>query len=110
MLAAARLPQLWVIQRGGASLLVIASAVALPLQQLILCARPLLGWRAETFFWGDAVALCLVLLGFVIYQGLSPEGRLARRAEAAELATPRIGHSTAAACADEATCARDCDA
>ena len=74
---------LWVIQRGGASLLVLVTAVALPLQQLALCARPLLGRWAETFFWGDAIALLLVLLGFGVYQGLSPEGRAARLAGSA---------------------------
>jgi len=70
---------LWVIQRGGASLLVLASAVALPLQQLVLCAKPVLGKWAESFFWGDGVALLLVLAGFAIYQGLAPEGVAARR-------------------------------
>lgn len=70
---------LWVIQRGSATLLVLASAVALPLQQFALCMRPLVGRWAERFFWGDAVALLLVLLGFAIYQGFSPEGRAARR-------------------------------
>ena len=66
------------IQRGGASLLVLASAVALPLQQLVLCAHQLVGQWAESFFWGDAVALLLVLIGFAIYQGMSPEGITAR--------------------------------
>ena len=61
-------------------MLVLVTAVALPLQQLVLCARPLLGRRAETFFWGDAVSLACVLLGFMTYQALSPEGRAARRA------------------------------
>jgi drug/metabolite transporter (DMT)-like permease len=72
------LHQLWVIQRGGASLLVLVTAVALPLQQLVLCARSLLGSLAETFFWGDAVSLALVLLGFMVFQALSVEGRAAR--------------------------------
>lgn len=71
---------LWVIQRGGAALLVLVTAVALPLQQLVLCTRPLVGRWAEDFFWGDAVALLLVLVGFGVYQGLSPEGKAARAA------------------------------
>ena len=57
---------------------VLAAAVALPVQQLVLCARPLVGRWAESFFWGDGVALILVLLGFGVYQLLSPEGRAAR--------------------------------
>ena len=71
--------QLWVLRRGGACLLVLVTAVALPLQQLVLCTRPLLGPLAERFFWGDAISLTLVLLGFMIYQALSPEGRAARQ-------------------------------
>ena len=66
---------LYVIQNGGANLMVISSAVALPIQQLVLC-LPLLGIYRESFFWGDAVALVLVLIGFLIYQVLSPEGKL----------------------------------
>ena len=71
---------LWVIQKGGATLMAVVVAVALPLQQLVLCSKPLVGKWAETFFWGDGVALGLVLLGFVGYQFGSPEGRAARRA------------------------------
>ena len=38
---------LWVIQRGGASLMVLASAIALPLQQFVLV-MPFLGkWKAR---------------------------------------------------------------
>ena len=66
---------MYVIQNGGATLMVISSAVALPIQQLVLC-LPLLGIYRESFFWGDAVALVLVLIGFLIYQVLSPEGKL----------------------------------
>ena len=55
--------------------MVISSAVALPIQQLVLC-LPFLGIYRESFFWGDAVALVLVLIGFLIYQVLSPEGKL----------------------------------
>ena len=51
-------------------LMVMASAVALPLQQLVLCS-PLMFQYKESFFWGDGVALALVLSGF-------GEGRLAQ--------------------------------
>ena len=66
---------LFVIQNGGANLMVICSAVALPIQQLILC-LPFLGVYTESFFWGDAIALVCVLTGFLVYQVLSPEGTL----------------------------------
>jgi len=59
---------LWVIQKGGANLMVITIAIALPLQQLVLCTKFLLGKFSETFFWGDSVALILVLFGFCLYQ------------------------------------------
>jgi len=59
---------LWIIQRGGANLMVITTAISLPLQQLVLCMRPLLGKWAEKFFWGDSAALALVLAGFLVYQ------------------------------------------
>ena len=62
---------------GGASLQVLASAIALPLQQLVLTS-PLVGVWREDFFWGDGIALALVLGGFGVYQALSPEGRRAR--------------------------------
>ena len=68
---------LWVIQRGGASLMVLSSAIALPLQQLVLCS-PLVGKWSESFFYGDGIALALVLVGFGVYQACSPEGRAAR--------------------------------
>lgn len=66
---------LYVIRNGGAREMVVASAVALPLQQIVLC-LPFLGIYSESFFWGDAVALLLVLAGFLVYQALSPEGAL----------------------------------
>ncbi|KAL1528290.1 hypothetical protein AB1Y20_009647 [Prymnesium parvum] len=70
---------LWVIQHCGASLMVLASAIALPLQQLVLCS-PMVGRWSESFFWGDGLALALVLVGFCVYQAFSPEGREARLA------------------------------
>ena len=41
---------------------------ALPLQQFVLCDHSLLGKWAEPFFWGDGVALALVVCGFGVYQ------------------------------------------
>ena len=68
---------LYVIQRGGANLMVMSSAISLPLSQLVLCLRFLMGKWVERFFWGDAVALAVVLLGFWVFQ-MSPEGRAGR--------------------------------
>ena len=72
------------------------TAVALPLQQLVLCARSLLGSLAETFFWGDAVSLALVLLGFMVFQALSVEGRAARHPanDTAPSHSPHSPHSS----------------
>ena len=56
--------------------MVMASAVALPLQQLVLCS-PLMFKYKETSFWGDYVALLLVLFGFTVYQ-YSKDGRISR--------------------------------
>ena len=58
--------------------MVLASAISLPLQQLVLCARPLVGHWVERFFWGDAVALGLLCVGLFVYLGLSPEGKKER--------------------------------
>jgi hypothetical protein len=68
---------LFIIQRFGASLKTILVAVALPLKQLLLCS-PLVGAFAETFQWTDCLALVLVLAGYSIYHGCSPEGHAAR--------------------------------
>uniref|UniRef100_A0A7S3C3Z2 EamA domain-containing protein n=1 Tax=Haptolina ericina TaxID=156174 RepID=A0A7S3C3Z2_9EUKA len=70
---------LWLIQRFGASMMVIASAIALPLSQLVLCLRPIVGKWTEDFFWGDGLALVLVLAGFMVYHCYSREGQADRR-------------------------------
>lgn len=69
---------LHVINKGGAGLLVIASSIALPLQQLTLC-LPIMGKYRESVFWGDPIALVTVLAGFLVYQFVSPEGKEGRR-------------------------------
>lgn len=70
---------LYMIRAGGATQMVLAVAVALPLQQLVLTQRALVGRWAEQFFPGDAVALVLALAGFVVYQRCSREGKAAAR-------------------------------
>lgn len=66
---------LYVIQRGGATLMVLASAISTPLTQ-VAYALPihLVGFREE-LKWTDGVALVLVVGGFIIYQVFAPEGR-----------------------------------
>ena len=53
---------LFVIQRGGANLMVVASAVALPLQQIVLV-LPLLGKYRESYSVMDGIALIFVFAG-----------------------------------------------
>ena len=60
-------------------MMVIASAIALPLSQLVLCLRPIVGKWTEDFFWGDGLALVLVLAGFMVYHCYSREGQADRR-------------------------------
>ena len=68
---------LYVIKRYGASAMVVAGSVALPLQQVVFCAPFLVGRRyAESLYGADVAALALVLAGFVGFHRLSPEGAL----------------------------------
>ena len=67
---------LYVIQRGGAALMVLASAISLPLSQIVFCIPFLLGCLTQKFLPTDAIALVLCLSGFVVYQRFSPEGKL----------------------------------
>ena len=68
---------LYVIKRYGASAMVVAGSVALPLQQVVFCAPFLVGRRyAESLYGADVAALVLVLAGFVGFHRLSPEGAL----------------------------------
>eukprot|EP00051_Salpingoeca_urceolata_P002230 m.48275 g.48275 ORF g.48275 m.48275 type:complete len:424 (-) comp11986_c0_seq2:10-1281(-) len=76
---------LYVIQRGGANLMVLASAIALPLSQLVFCIRPMMGQFYEKFYPTDGAALAMVLVGFGVYQLLSREGRLGRQHAVAPL-------------------------
>ena len=57
---------LYIIRRHGASLMVVASAVALPLQQIVFC-LPFLAQYQERLYRTDGAALASVLLGFVMY-------------------------------------------
>ncbi|KAH8066417.1 hypothetical protein JL722_858 [Aureococcus anophagefferens] len=69
---------LYVIKRYGASAMVVAGSVALPLQQVVFCAPFLVGRRyAESLYGADVAALVLVLAGFVGFHRLSPEARCA---------------------------------
>lgn len=69
---------LYVIQRGGANLMVIASAVALPIQQIAFV-LPFMGKYQGKFFWSDGIALSLVMIGFSVCQFISPEAKQRRK-------------------------------
>eukprot|EP00937_MAST-01D_sp_MAST-1D-sp2_P000262 g262.t1 len=60
--------QLYVIQKGGANLVVLASAIALPLSNLAFAIKPILGQFYNPFRATDAVALVLALAGFAAYE------------------------------------------
>ena len=106
---------LYVIQRGGANLMILASAISLPLTQLVLCvgerttafpcssaaitpktdafacgaaAGFVMGPFSQTFAWTDAAALALCLGGFGIYQKCSREGIASRRRDCHSAAAP----------------------
>jgi hypothetical protein len=67
---------LYCIRRFGANAMVLASAVALPLQQVVFCLPLFVGVKlAETLFGSDLAALALVVAGFLVYHRLSPEGK-----------------------------------
>jgi len=71
---------LYCIRRFGANTMVLASAVALPVQQVVFCAKFLVGLKfAETLFGTDLAALVLVLAGFLVYHRLAPEASAERK-------------------------------
>jgi len=73
---------LYVIQKLGANCVVIASAVALPLQQLVFCLPFIVTAQyADKYYLVDAIALVVVGLGYYVYQWLSPEGSQTRKSE-----------------------------
>ena len=70
---------LYMIKKYGSSMMVIVSAVALPLQQLVFCMSFIVTTQyAETFYLSDVLALLLVCAGYYVYQWLSPEGTQGR--------------------------------
>lgn len=70
---------LYVIQKGGANLMVIASAVSLPVIQCVWM-LPFMQFNGKVdFLWSDGVALVCVLMGFGICEFLSEEGKERQR-------------------------------
>lgn len=70
---------LYMIKKCGSSMMVIVSAVALPLQQLVFCMSFIVTTQyAETFYLSDVLALLLVCAGYYVYQWLSAEGTQGR--------------------------------
>ena len=59
---------LLVIRRGGANLMTLASAVALPLAQALFAQRWVMGRFTEAFRVTDGVALVCALVGFAVYE------------------------------------------
>lgn len=70
---------LYAIKRCGANMMVIASSMALPLQQIVFCASFLVTKQyAANFYATDLLALMLVCVGYYVYQWLSVEGSQGR--------------------------------
>jgi hypothetical protein len=67
-----------VIQTRGANLMILATAISLPLCQLMFCIHAIAGPNTSKFLWTDAIALVIVLAGFMAYYSLSPEGHRQR--------------------------------
>ena len=93
---------LYVIRNGGAREMVISSAVALPIQQLILT-LPLLGVYRESFFWGDRCPRPRAR-GLVIFRS-RPEGSFA----ASEREYRRVRSEHRDIKRRQSSIARDCD-
>ena len=66
---------LYVIRRGGATLLVVTSAVATPLSELVFALPFAMGALVESYTASDGAALVLVLLGFGLFQWSEEETR-----------------------------------
>jgi len=76
---------LFVIKRYGANTMVIASSVALPLQQMVFCASFIVTKEyAANFYLTDLLALLFVCGGYYVYQWLSEEGKKGRDGETGE--------------------------
>ncbi len=68
---------LYVIQRGGANLMVLTTAISVPLQQMAFAMHFVLpGNLYQPLVYTDIVALVLCLGGFFIYHHFSKEGAL----------------------------------
>eukprot|EP01079_Euglenida_sp_SAG-EU17-18_P005302 gene5302-947_t len=66
--------QLYILKRGGANLLVVALAVALPLTQVVYTIKPMMQGNYEAYNGWYGASMGTVLVGFILYQ-FSPEGR-----------------------------------
>ena len=73
---------LYVIRRGGANLMILASALAMPLSQVMFAFKSIVGKGGYSdYHVTDGIALALTLLGFLVYQFLSPEGKYDKTGE-----------------------------
>eukprot|EP00039_Didymoeca_costata_P004885 m.76833 g.76833 ORF g.76833 m.76833 type:complete len:389 (-) comp12584_c0_seq1:261-1427(-) len=69
---------LFVIQRGGANLMVLATTVSIPLAQAVFSIKPIMLSQYSAYKYTDGIALALTIAGFCMYQFLSPEGKRER--------------------------------
>ena len=60
--------QLLILKEGGAVIMVICQAIALPLANMAFSVRAIMGSQVEDFSWYDVGGLLLVLAGFVTYR------------------------------------------
>eukprot|EP00618_Florenciella_parvula_P024606 CAMPEP_0119527926 /NCGR_PEP_ID=MMETSP1344-20130328/42220_1 /TAXON_ID=236787 /ORGANISM="Florenciella parvula, Strain CCMP2471" /LENGTH=378 /DNA_ID=CAMNT_0007567199 /DNA_START=73 /DNA_END=1209 /DNA_ORIENTATION=+ len=86
--------QLLVTKHGSAMLMVMSSALSLPVTNMAFACPWLMGENTEDFTVYDVVALCIVVVGFVIYSrdGLSEEEP--SKKETALTMTPRGSRKT----------------
>ena len=58
--------------------MILASAISMPLSQVLFSVRPIVTDSYMPYHVTDGVALVLTFVGFACYQLFSPEGRAAR--------------------------------
>ncbi len=66
---------LLITKHGSALLLVIASAISLPITNLIFTMEMFMGDDAEPFSWANAAGLSIVIIGFLLYSLVANSGQ-----------------------------------
>lgn len=70
---------LYVVKHGSAALMVLGTAVTVPLSALAFSVPAIMGKDAQPFNWDDVVGLALVALGFLAYNYKEVSGLCARK-------------------------------